>query len=483
SDLESHDRCRARFRLARTHFRMRDRTAALELYDEIADACTDDASETLRVRSLYGAGSILYGRRKLSGTEKRFQTLLDDYPERTHADDAILFLARVARKQDRDERETELVARSLSEYPEGDMLFEIAWEHLEPLYRDGCHRAFLDRLDELDLPEVDQEYFSQGRLGYFAGQAHRQLGEQDEAAEAWQETWKRYPFSFYGYLSRQRLVEADAEPASLDPGETGGVAEWFDDARWSNSAAARLTRLGLYEMAADAESARLDDEARDDADRWRLAHLEHMAGRHHRSHNLARRAIDDPPWVEPKRGRLVRWHLAWPSPFEAQVRRAVASERRQIERGERLEAALPTAIMREESSFIEDIESWAGALGLMQLMPRTALAHDRDVEGRVTPEQLKEASINVRVGVDHLFSLARRFDSHPALITAAYNAGGGAVSRWLRHHPNEDIALWVEDIPYEETRNYTKRVIGSYAAYQWLSGARDLDDAVADSPG
>ena len=120
------------------------------------------------------------------------------------------------------------------------------------------------------------------------------------------------------------------------------------------------------------------------------------------------------------------------------------------------------------SSFIEDIESYAGALGLMQLMPRTALGHDNDIEGDATPDKLKTARVNVRVGVDHLHWLAKRFDGHPVLMVAAYNAGAGATGKWLRRQPNDDIALFVEDIPYLQTRNYTKRVIGSYLAYQWL---------------
>jgi soluble lytic murein transglycosylase len=136
--------------------------------------------------------------------------------------------------------------------------------------------------------------------------------------------------------------------------------------------------------------------------------------------------------------------------------------------------------MREESSFIENVESWAGALGLMQLMPATALDHDADIPGKATPEKLKTAAVNVRVGVDHLYALARRFESHPVVMVAAYNAGGGAASSWL--DGDEDIALWVEDIPYDQTRNYTKRVIGSYAAYQWLSGLRELHTRVGDAP-
>jgi soluble lytic murein transglycosylase len=137
--------------------------------------------------------------------------------------------------------------------------------------------------------------------------------------------------------------------------------------------------------------------------------------------------------------------------------------------------------MREESSFIEDIESYAGALGLMQLMPRTALGHDDDIPGDATPDRLKTAEINVRVGADHLFWLAKNFDDHPVLIAAAYNAGSGALRKWIKRYPSDDIALFVEDIPPLQTRDYTKRVIGSYIAYRILNG-ESVDPRIAAPP-
>jgi soluble lytic murein transglycosylase len=481
-NLEDGERCRAEFRRARTLYRQRKRSPSMKIYDRIIDECTGADNETERVRSLYANGRMKYKRRKRAESKKYFEALLEHYAHRSHADDALMYLARIARDNDDTDAEKKLVARALADHPDGDMVHEVAWEHLEGLYRSGKFEPFLERLDQLKLPDADAQYFSQGRLGYFAASALSRLDRSDEAYARWQATWKRYPFSFYGYLSRQRLVEADQTPASLEVGRDGGLADWFLDSGWRQSGAGHLVRLGLYGLAADLEHARIGPDKRGEPDSWRLAYLEHLAGRYPVSHNIARRAIPGRPWAEPKAARYVRWTIAWPNPYARQILRAVVAERRQATDSETVEPALPAAIMREESGFTEDIESWAGALGLLQLMPRTALAHDDDIDGRATPKKLKTAPVNIRVGVDHLFSLARRFDSHPVLIAAAYNAGGGAVSRWLRRNKSADIALFVEDIPYDQTRNYTKRVIGSYAAYQWLEGIRELDPAVLAAP-
>jgi soluble lytic murein transglycosylase len=480
--LDAVDKCRAQFRLGRTLYRQKMRSASIENYKKVAESCVDPANEDERISSLYAVGRMQYWRDQFDASKKNFQSVLEDYPERSHADDALLYLARIARKQSKSDHEKKLVEKALRDYPQGDMVHEIAWEYLEEPYRNGKHKEFLAKLGALELPDSDAQYFSQGRLEYFSGKAWEALGRKDSANKAWKSAWEAYPFSFYGYLSRQRLVEAGVEPMALAEDVDTRVADWFVDETWAKSGAQRLAQLGLYDLAADMEKARLSPGERTDSDRWRLAYLEHKAERFPVSHNIARRTIVGRPWASPAAGRLVRWNIAWPSPFADDIRRAIVAEKRQATGTEFVEPALPAAIMREESSFIEDIESWAGALGLMQLMPATARGHDDDIEGVATPERLKTSKVNIRVGVDHLYYLARRFESHPVLMAAAYNAGGGAVSGWIRRKKTSDIGLFVEDIPYDEARNYSKRVIGSYAAYQWLGGIRDLDPTIARDP-
>src|SRR5699024_2813267 len=137
-----------------------------------------------------------------------------------------------------------------------------------------------------------------------------------------------YPFSFYGYLAREQLIEAGVAPESLDAGAQMRIVDWFIDPEWQRSAGARLARLGLYQMAADLEQARLAgrETALTDADRWRLGALEHLAGRFAVSHNIARRNIHGRPWAAPPAGRLVRWRIAWPNPFERDILRAIVAE-------------------------------------------------------------------------------------------------------------------------------------------------------------
>lgn len=451
--------CRAEFRRGRTTYRLRRRNDAMAFYERVVEKCGDYPD--LRVRALYALGDRAFDTGRWDDSRRHFQKLLADYPERSHADDAILYLARAAREAKDSETELALVRRALADYPDGDMLHEIVWEHLEPVYRRGDHESYLKQLEALDLPERDEQYFSQGRLGYFAGRSMIALNRTDEGHQRLKEVFETYPFSFYGYLSAVELRRA-GKPVTVEA--SMARPDWVEPS-WYRSPEVRLLSAGLFDKASRLVTTRGGDES----EQWRKAAVLHIAGRPWSSHNVVRRGIPGRPWTGQPEGRLVRWHLAWPQPFADTIESAAVAEDAQNPDQE-VRPALAAAIMREESSFIEDIESYAGALGLMQLMPRTALGHDDDIEGDATPERLKTARINVRVGTDHLHWLARRFDGHPVLMVAAYNAGAGATGKWLRRQPNDEIALFVEDIPYLQTRNYTKRVIGSYLAYQWLNG-------------
>lgn len=117
------------------------------------------------------------------------------------------------------------------------------------------------------------------------------------------------------------------------------------------------------------------------------------------------------------------------------------------------------AVIRQESAFDPGIASHAGAVGLMQLMPPTA----REVAmkaGFAEPEQLNltDPALNISLGAAYLAEMQRRFDGHPLLATAAYNAGPTAVTRWLPEKPVPGD-LWLTEIPYAETREYVRRVL------------------------
>ncbi|WNO59697.1 transglycosylase SLT domain-containing protein [Rheinheimera sp. MMS21-TC3] len=120
------------------------------------------------------------------------------------------------------------------------------------------------------------------------------------------------------------------------------------------------------------------------------------------------------------------------------------------------------AIARRESSFMSDARSPVGAQGLMQLMPATA----KEVAKKsVTLAQLNDPILNIDYGTDYLNYLMQRNDGNLLMATAAYNAGYSRVKQWIPKDYALPADVWIETIPYRETREYVKAVMAYYQIY------------------
>ena len=152
----------------------------------------------------------------------------------------------------------------------------------------------------------------------------------------------------------------------------------------------------------------------------------------------------------------IRYPLPWKEQFETYSSAA------------KIETTWAYGIARSESLFMRDVRSSAGAVGLMQLMPTT---------GRMVAEQisldysglntLTDPESNIRLGTSYLGQMAERFGGHRVLATAAYNAGPHRVEAWLPQNGTEDARVWIENIPFNETRKYVKRVLAAQAIFHW----------------
>jgi len=133
-----------------------------------------------------------------------------------------------------------------------------------------------------------------------------------------------------------------------------------------------------------------------------------------------------------------------------------------------LDMAWVLGLMRSESAMAEDAISPANARGLMQVTPGTATQLARRHAYRYRgSEQLMQAESNILFGTTFLRELLDRFNDNPVLATGAYNAGPGAVNRWLDTLAGRETAIWIETLPYYETRDYIPRVLAFATIYDW----------------
>lgn len=127
------------------------------------------------------------------------------------------------------------------------------------------------------------------------------------------------------------------------------------------------------------------------------------------------------------------------------------------------------AMILEESRFGAEAISWAGAIGLMQIMPQTGheLAHQLKIR-RFEKNMLLNPNINIEMGTKYMKYLMGRFQDNHALVTGAYNGGPGRMSRWVKERGLADLDEFIEDIAINETRRHIKKVIDSYYVYRKL---------------
>lgn len=162
-------------------------------------------------------------------------------------------------------------------------------------------------------------------------------------------------------------------------------------------------------------------------------------------------------------GDLYFYEWRFPLLWEADIKREAAANN--------LDPAWVYGTIRSESAMQESARSSANALGLMQVTPatgkRVAKKHGLAWHGSA---QLKTAAGNLPIGTAYLGDLLQDYRQNPVLASGAYNAGPTAVKRWLDGRPLGEAAIWVETLPYFETRDYIPRVLAFTTLYDWRLG-------------
>ncbi len=182
---------------------------------------------------------------------------------------------------------------------------------------------------------------------------------------------------------------------------------------------------------------------------------EYKKGNYSTSLHLAQNAINKLKLKPPKSDR--RWKLVYPQNYYIQVNNYSGQYKNNN--------ALIMSIVKEESYFNAEAQSAVGAIGLMQLMPATAHEVGSKNELQFNTKDLFNPELNLRVGNLYYFSIRSMLNGNDIMAIAAYNGGIGSVQRWQKSLKYADIDEFIEQIPYEETKNYVKKVFRSYWNY------------------
>jgi soluble lytic murein transglycosylase len=461
--------CRAHFAYGRGLRKERQHSRAISVLTPVVEKCEDPE---LLPRALYVLGfsrSIV----DQQGGPETYERLARDFPAHSYADDALFLAADLYVKTGRPEQASQRLKELVRLYPQGDFLGEALFKDFWISRREKAPDGGLPLLEELEkrFAEAEDSYDME-RARYWRARTLQERGEPQAAAELFERVALEHPASYYGLMARMQLAE-------LEPARWEAITPRFDLSQQERRgpwplysgtleedphflAGVELLRLGFPE-AAPSELLAVERAGRPAESIRLIVHLLALAGDERAAHGVARVALrrDLSGPITPETRPV--WEVAYPNAFRELIEKhtAVAG----------VEPDLLQALMREESALDPKALSWAGALGLTQLMPSTAQAVARQLKlKRVTPDRLLDPELNIRLGAHYLGSLLRRFSGHTPYAVGSYNAGPLAIDRWRSERPGIPLDAWVEEVPIAETRGYIKRVLRSYNTYQLLYG-------------
>ncbi len=288
---------------------------------------------------------------------------------------------------------------------------------------------------------------SEGAWRYWKARALKELGRVADAEALFTDLSREY--NFYGQLAAEELGAASASnivSARYRPSDTE-----IDAVR---AMPAIQRTLLLYRMDMRAEGAKEWVWAmRNMTDRQLLAAAE-VAQRNElydRSISAADRTV-----------QLHDFSLRYPAPYREALQENLHKHG--------LEEAWVYGLMRQESRFAAAVKSEAGAVGLMQIMPDTARWAARQIGMKGYRKGLiHQVDVNLKLGTFYMKTVFNQFDANPVLASAAYNAGPARARQWCGPKPLEG-AIYVETIPFDETRDYVKKVMSNTIYYSKLFG-------------
>lgn len=385
-----------------------------------------------------------------------------------------------------DQEARPLFRRLVEQYPTSEhapeAMWWMFWHSLKNIYPSGIVKNKAMAIELANSAENTAKIYhthrSAARFLFWAGKIHEHLGDHARAKGLYQQAFARYPANYYGHRAQARLAYLSAPPEkrrdrgwSTRADRPDSTVNWswpeppalFDIekiARFAGPEVALLAaarQMDECQQALGAASGKENPSLREDLAGFR-AWLLLNQGLIMEGIRAAGKDLDGKP------NRSPLWQIDYPWAYAARIK-----EQGQLRK---VDPYLIHALIREESRYFPRALSRSQAMGLMQLLPATAIG----VAKRINVPIVEKNDIfipdnNIKLGTAYLEYTLKRFNGNAMLAVASYNGGPNAVKSWVdRFHAagGSDWDYFVEEIPYRETRDYVRKVFGSYFVYENL---------------
>ena len=424
---------------------------AKQIYLQLLNAFPDAEETGLGLRRLAGMvspqESIFY-----------YDQVINQFPQQ--APDALIAQAKLLQRVGDLERAQQAKDTLLNNYSDSDVAAEYRWEKAEQAAEKGNLNTAIDWAQA--ITQENHTHSLAAKAGFWAGKWLEQQGNTAAAEKSLQVILSQYPESYYAWRSAVYLglpvgdfetirdkIPKVVKPTSRPqlPAGSDVLQELYrlgeDDAAWIRwqGETRNTSALSVTEQFTDGA--------------LRLTQGQYLKG----IGQISSLQYRDKP-AEIQRWRRLRetsmyWHALFPFPYNQSILKW--SQQRQ------LNPLLTISLIRQESRFEKDIGSVAGAKGLMQIIPSTG-------EWVASKINLKSYSLvdpedNIQLGTWYLDYTHDRYNNHSMLAVASYNAGPGNVAKWVERYGLTDADVFVENIPFPETKGYVEAVFGNYWNY------------------
>jgi soluble lytic murein transglycosylase len=426
---------------------------AIATYQKLINAFPE-ASET---------GTALLRLAEMSKIRKNALPYLDrvinQFPE--YAGEALLAKANILQAQNDTQGANQALELLVSKHGKTEEAAEYRWKMAQQKAKASDYQAAWQWAQPIPINNPDS--ILAPRAGFWLGKWAMKAGKVQEAKQAYEYVISEFPYSYYawrsavtlglnvGNFNNLRQLQPEVVPL-VRPVPTAGSETFKELYLLAQDRDAWLQWQTEFQNKMQPTVAEQFTEGL-----MRLAKGENIIGIDKISKLEDREKPEEQADYEALSKQVIYWQARYPFPYLKEIE--YWSQKRQ------LNPLLVTALIRQESRFEPKIKSVANATGLMQVLPSTAKWIAPQLKENSKNFDLENPNDNIMLGTWYLDHTHQQYGNNSLLAIASYNAGPGNVAKWLQTLPKEDTDEFVENIPFNETRNYVRQVFGNYWNY------------------
>jgi soluble lytic murein transglycosylase len=439
----------------------------LKRYQSARDALDPWTKSARRqAEAMFFAASATRGIGDETAYVQQVRTLVEQFPTSSWAEEALNNLGSHYIIADQDDDADAVFRQLVERFPDGRYAQRASWKVGWNAYRTGrwadCAAAFERAATAYPRSDYRPSWL------YWAARSREQLGDGATGDRLYGVLVADYANSYYGRLATRQLTARHVEPMTLaaavapaDPPVPAVSQSGGDDITNADLIRALIT-AGLYDDALN--ELRWVQKTSGDSTRIQatIGYVYSQQGDLRRGINAVKRAF--PQYLSSNGGDLPTevLQVLFPVAYWDLIKRYGTANQ--------LDPYLLAALIAQESTFDAGIVSHANAIGLMQIVPSTGRSYARRLRIRhYSTRKLTDATVNMQIGTSYFADLVDRFGGVPYAL-ASYNAGPGAVARWVAERPGIAMDEFIDDIPYPETQNYVRKILGTAEDYRQLYG-------------